>query len=205
MSAPIDVLLGIIGSLTIALLVVLVARPSLADGTGGKVLAFVALFILPISLTGIGTTIHLERSTSTGFCLSCHIMEPYGESLLIDDSEYLPASHYQNHRVSREHACFDCHTSYTMYGDLAAKMRGLKHVWVQYLGTPPERPELYGPYLNRECLHCHAGARSFEESPMHEDLLPELVSEATSCLECHAFNHGIDELDDLARWRGADS
>jgi hypothetical protein len=32
---------------------------------------------------------------------------------------------------------------------------------------------LYDPYNNRECLHCHLGARSFEEGPC---ILPTLLS-----------------------------
>ncbi len=175
-------------------------RPSLTKARGGKVLAFVALFALPLLVTGLGTATHLEHSKSTEFCLSCHVMEPYGRSLAIDDSEYLPAVHFQNSLVDRDHACFDCHTSYTMYGDFAAKMRGLKHVWVNYLGTVPETIELYEPYQNRECLHCHGGARSFVENEMHEDDLEAMASGETPCLECHEFVHAVHELDELDTW-----
>ena len=48
-------------------------------------------------------------------------------------------------------------------------MHGLKHVFVHYLGTPPtpEAIKLYDAFNNRECLHCHEGARSFEEGAVH--------------------------------------
>ncbi len=175
-------------------------RPSLTKARGGKILAFAALFVVPLLATGLGTATHLEHSKSTEFCLSCHVMEPYGRSLAIDDSEYLPAVHFQNGLVDRGHACFDCHTSYTMYGDLQAKLRGLKHVWVNYLGTVPEKLELYEPYQNRECLHCHAGARSFAENEFHADDLEALLGGETSCLECHEFVHAVQELGGLALW-----
>ena len=52
-------------------------------------------------------------------------MEVYGESLLLADERHLPAAHFQNGRVDREHACFTCHTQYTLFGDMKAKMTGL--------------------------------------------------------------------------------
>ena len=88
-----------------------------------------------------------------------------------------------------------------MYGDLEAKMAGLKHLWVHYFGTVPETIELYEPYRNRECLHCHGGARSYAENEMHADMLGELESGEISCLDCHDLVHAVDELDELPAWR----
>lgn len=188
---------------SIGLVAIVTLRPSLTLARGGKILAFLALFVFPVLATGVGTTIHLENSKSTEFCLSCHVMEPYGQSLLIDDADYLPANHYQNLRVSKDHACFACHTSYTMFGDVEAKLRGLKHVYVNYFGTIPEELALYEPYLNRECLHCHAGARSFEESDFHLDIRDEFETDDTSCLECHEFVHDVHSLSELDTWKEA--
>jgi hypothetical protein len=67
-----------------ALVLLLGHRPSLTAATGGKVLAFLAFFLLPLFITWGGTSRHIEHSKSTGFCLSCHTMEPYGQSLRID-------------------------------------------------------------------------------------------------------------------------
>ncbi|HXV63564.1 MAG TPA: NapC/NirT family cytochrome c [Vicinamibacteria bacterium] len=186
----------------IVLILLVVARPQLTIERGGKMLAFVALFILPVVATWIGTTRHLEHSKSTGFCLSCHEMEPYGRSLRLADRSYLPAGHFLNNRVPRDQACYTCHTTYTMFGDVQAKMHGLQHVFVHYLGTIPETIELYNPYSNRECLHCHAGARSFEELEDHVDFRQEIDSGETSCLECHDFVHDIVNLEGLETWEG---
>src|ERR1700722_1351005 len=123
-------------------------RPELTRARGGKILAFVALCILPVLAMWAGVNEHLERSTSTQFCLSCHVMANFGKSLYVDDKSYIPAVHFQNNRVPREHACFTCHTDYTMFGDSIAKLRGLHHVMVQYFGTipKPEDIKLYTPY-----------------------------------------------------------
>jgi hypothetical protein len=64
-------------------------------------------------------------------------------------------------QVSTEEACYTCYEDYVLYGGIRAQWRGLHHVYVQYLGTSMNPIRLYTPYNNRECLHCHLGARSF--------------------------------------------
>ena len=193
-----------VGSLliaTIALIALVIVRPGLTAARGGKVLAFVAFFALPAAALWSGYQLHMEHSKSTAFCLSCHVMEPYGQSLLLEDSSFLAASHFQNRRIDRDHACFTCHTNYTMFGDYKAKLNGLRHLWVYYAGTPPEKIALYVPYQNRECLHCHSGARSFVEA--HAEDVPSLERNETSCLECHDQIHAVDQVASLAKWQGA--
>ena len=188
---------------TVGLVILVALRPQLTHRRGGKILAFLGLFIFPVLAAGLGAGHHFERAKTTEFCLSCHEMEPYGESLWVDDTDYLPASHFQNQLIPRELACYSCHTDYTMFGGVQAKLRGLRHVWVHYLGSAPEKLELYEPYQNRECLHCHGSARAFEESELHADVRAELSSGETSCLECHEWIHGVEELAELERWEGA--
>jgi len=81
--------------LTVILIGLLAVHPSLTAVRGGKILAFIAFFIMPIVATVFGASIHLTHSKSTQFCLSCHTMEPYGKSLFVDDPTYIPASHFQ--------------------------------------------------------------------------------------------------------------
>jgi len=78
---------------------VLVARPGLTATQGGKMLAFLVLFLLPSLCMTMGVSSELQRSTSTEFCLSCHTMASPGRSLFVDDPTYLAAAHFQNHRV----------------------------------------------------------------------------------------------------------
>jgi nitrate/TMAO reductase-like tetraheme cytochrome c subunit len=209
MALPIALLLFLI-AVTAILIAVLVLRPGLTTTPGGKILAFFVLFLLPLVCLGMGTTYHIDHSKETQFCLSCHEMEPFGKSLMVDDPAHLPAAHFQNHRVPAGEACFTCHTTYAMFGDVRAKMHGLRHVYVHYLRTPPapEAIRLYDPFNNRECLHCHLGARSFEEGAVHNadpDLLPAIKTNKTSCLSsgCHEVAHNVGTLKDAKFWKGA--
>jgi cytochrome c-type protein NapC len=190
---------------------VLVARPGITGTRGGKIVAFLALFVLPLLCAGMGASSELEHSKTTRFCLSCHIMEPYGKSLRVDDPQHLAAAHFQNHRVPAHEACYTCHTNYAMFGGIKAKIGGLRHIYVYYIRKPPapEDIKLYEPYNNRECLHCHAGARSFEEGAVHTadpDLIPALKANKTSCISsgCHEVVHDIRNLKDAKLWKGGD-
>jgi cytochrome c-type protein NapC len=201
-----EILIAII-IIDIALIALLSIKPSLTVHRGGKILAFVSLLIFPVIALAMGTNKHMDRSTSTEFCLSCHVMTDYGKSLKVDDRSFIPAVHYQNNLVPRDKACFTCHTDYTMYGDINAKLRGLKHVYVQYLGKPPEKVKLYNSYNNRECLHCHSGSRSFEEGATHNvdsETLPLVKANKLSCMSsgCHEGGHNINQLKDMTLWKG---
>jgi cytochrome c-type protein NapC len=199
-----EALVMVLFGLAAGLILLLILRPVLTANRNGKILAFVGLFALPVFCSFVGTTAQMERSKQTTFCLSCHIMEPYGRSLHVDDAHYIPAAHFQNHRIPTEEACYTCHEDYVLYGGIRAKWRGLHHVYVQYLGTPMQPIKLYVPYNNRECLHCHLGARSFEESPTHTALHEGLVSNQLSCLTsgCHDTVHNVAGLDKVKLWNG---
>jgi cytochrome c-type protein NapC len=192
-----------------ALLAGLVAfRADLTRARGGRVLAFIALFLLPAMALTAGLSQQLERSKSTQFCLSCHVMEDFGKSLHVDDKSYIPAAHYQNNRVPRDLACYTCHSDYTMYGPISAKLRGLHHVYVQYLGKipKPEDIKLYTPFNNRECLHCHEGARSYLETSSHHktpDMLQLASENKLSCMSsrCHDTVHDVDTLPEAKYWK----
>jgi cytochrome c-type protein NapC len=185
----------------------LVLRPSITATRAGKIVAFGLLFFLPLFCFGLGVENEMERAKSTAFCLSCHIMEPYGKSLHVDDPAFLAAAHYQNHRVPADEACYTCHTNYAMFGTLKAKLAGLRHLYVYYLGKPPSPQNilLHEPYNNRECLHCHLGARSFEEGAVHNadpDTLPAVKANQLSCISsgCHDTVHNVAQLDKVKLW-----
>jgi nitrate/TMAO reductase-like tetraheme cytochrome c subunit len=164
--------------------------------------------MLPAIAAKQGFDEHMEKAKTTTFCLSCHIMEPYGQSLRIDDPSFVPAMHFQNHLVPTDQTCFTCHTTYTMFGDYQAKLRGLRHLYVQYLGTrpKPEDIKLYVPYNNRECLHCHDGMRKFEEAAPHRrdpGMMERMKSNLLSCTSsnCHEFVHDVGDLKDYTLWK----
>jgi cytochrome c-type protein NapC len=207
MHIPTILLLSLI-AFSAVLIGVLVARPALTMTRGGKILAFMVLFLLPLLCMAMGFTSEFQQATSTSFCLSCHTMDSHGRSLYVDDPTYLAAAHFQNHRVPADEACYTCHTNYAMFGGFKAKLNGLHHVYVQYLGKPHNPIRLYEPYNNRECLHCHQGARSFEEGAVHTadpDLLPAVKANKLSCLSsgCHDVVHNADQLSKVKFWKGA--
>jgi nitrate/TMAO reductase-like tetraheme cytochrome c subunit len=189
--------------ITIVIAGLVVARPAITAGREGKMLAFLGLFIFPVLTAGLGLDHHLERSKETSFCLSCHVMAPYGKSLYVDDRSYIPANHFQNHRVPPEQACYTCHTDYTMYtGGIKAKVRGLHHIYAQYMGTAHQPIKLYQPFNNRECLHCHLGARSFEEGTTHSAIMDDIKSNQLSCVTsgCHDTVHNVVHLGQTKMW-----
>jgi cytochrome c-type protein NapC len=184
------------------LLLPLVVHPSLTLKRAGRVFAFVAIVVVPIAAGFAGLDEHMERTKTVTFCTSCHVMQRYGRSLHIDDVDHLAGQHWQYNRVPQGTACFACHTDYTLYGDYKAKLRGLRHVWVQYVGTVPSTIKLYTPYNNRECLHCHGEARSFLESVTHKGEMQAIRANSKSCLTkgCHGTVHDVAQVDALAMW-----
>jgi len=196
-------------AVALGLAVLIGVRVELTRARGGKILAFVTLFLLPAVAMWWGFSEHMERAESTQFCLSCHVMHDFGRSLYVDDPSYIPALHYQNNLVPRNRACYTCHTDYTMFGPIDSKLRGLRHLYVQYLGKPPapEAIQLYTPFNNRECLYCHADMRVFLEASKHTkqpDLLAKLRSNQVSCMTsgCHDTIHNVAALKDATFWKG---
>lgn len=206
----VDVLLMIVVGITAALAAVVGLRAEITRARGGKILAFGALFLLPALSLLAGYSTQMERAQSTQFCLSCHVMTDYGRSLLVDDPSYVTAAHFQNNRVPRDRACYTCHTDYTMFGGLHSKLRGVRHLYVQYFGSIPAPADikLYEPYNNRECLHCHDGARKFEALPAHTrtpKMLGDIKANRLSCTasRCHDTVHDVGSLSDATFWKGA--
>jgi len=209
MLSPSTVLIAVI-VVAVVLVSVLIIKPSVTVTRGGKILAFVSIFIFPAFSGSMGFSEHMERSKTTAFCTSCHVMQDYGRSLFVDDLLSVAAAHFQNNRVSRDRACYTCHTDYAMFGGMKAKLRGLNHVYVQYFGKIPNKVELYNPYNNRECLHCHGGARNFEEGATHileEGRLESIKSGQLSCLTtgCHDTGHDVKNLASKSFWTGSEA
>ncbi|MEK6374900.1 MAG: NapC/NirT family cytochrome c [Acidobacteriota bacterium] len=198
-------LVAVLVTFAAAMAAAVAIRPSITNSTGGRIFAFAALLVVPVLAGTAGLSEHVEKSKQTEFCLSCHVMEQYGKSLDVDDRSHIPAVHYQNHLVPADRACFTCHTTYTLFGDYKAKLKGLRHVYVQYVGTIPTHIKLYEAYSNRECLHCHLGARSFEEGAMHNvdpATLPAVKANKLSCISagCHEAAHDVANLSKQTFW-----
>jgi len=205
MFGPTGILIALI-ALTVVLAFFFLIRPSVTPSPREKILAFIALFILPVLCVGGGMHTHMQRSEQTRFCISCHAMAPYGRSLYVDNPNYIPATHFQNHRIPMETACYACHADYTIYGPLKDKLQGVTRIYMQYVGTPPATIQLRKGYSNLQCLRCHAGARNFEANPVHQGILDSLKSNQISCISsgCHDTVHNVAELSRMKFWRPAE-
>ena len=162
-----------------------------------KLAALVIVGVLP-ALWLVGSVSYAERSMKkVDFCLQCHAMEKYAKSLHVDDDEALSADHFQNNRISREKACYACHSDYSAFGGIRGKLRGLRHVYAQYCKPIPEEIELYSPFPNDNCLRCHEGAKKYMRQKKHrlpEGRLDEIRSGKKSCItDCHDVGHYFDD------------
>ena len=187
----------------IVLASIFLIRPSVTAGPTGKILAFLGLFVLPALCLVGGMDTQVQRSEQTQFCISCHAMAPYGRSLYVDDPSYIPAAHFQNHRVPADMACYACHADYTIYGPLKDKLRGVTRIYMQYVSKPPNPIRIPGGYNNNQCLHCHLGARGFEGNPIHSAVMDSLTSNQMSCVSsgCHDTIHNVTGLSHVKFWR----
>ena len=191
----------------IVLALVPVFAPQLGMTKSGRLLGLVILFVLPVIAAYIGTRQHIENTRRTEFCTSCHVMDLHGRSLKVDDDTLLAAVHYQKGAVPRDEACFACHTTYTMYGDFEAKLRGLRHVYHFYTKKDLDETKIkaYDKYHNRECLHCHEGTRKFEKGKKHRveaGSMAKIRKNEKSCIAegCHEFVHDVANIKDQALW-----
>jgi nitrate/TMAO reductase-like tetraheme cytochrome c subunit len=178
--------------LGVALAAIFLIRPWLARARTGAMVGAIALLGFPAFLFWIGADVHVHQSKETTFCLSCHSMYPYGQSLTEPDKA-LAGVHFQNYFVPRDEACYTCHTNYTLFGGIQAKFTGLQHMWHAYVAGVPDPIQLYGEWNNRECLRCHAEAPSFLEQPAHEGQIPAMQDNDLSCLLCHGPMHGVEK------------
>ncbi|MEW6143540.1 MAG: NapC/NirT family cytochrome c [Thermodesulfobacteriota bacterium] len=151
-------------------------------------LLVVFFVISPIAYL-LNFSVAIEDSKKVEFCNSCHIMHGYVMGLKDPDSEDLSSVHYQ-YRWIADDQCFTCHSDYGLFGNMKAKMTGIRHVWAYYTGY--ETPvELYGTYDNGICLRCHAPVNSYQEIEEHEENADDILSSKMSCIgvDCHVKPH----------------
>ncbi len=190
---PAPLIVALVAGLGIVTLLFLGAR-SLAGQTVGRIVLLVGLVAFPLLLSVGNISYGFHQSSTTTFCLSCHEMKDYGKSLFVDSRQALSAVHYQNRFVDRETVCYSCHKDYAMFGDVTAKLNGLRHVWAHYVAGVPKKIELYHPYPNSNCLHCHDDMRRFVEGPAHKPVMTALYAGTTSCLSCHRVAHDMAKV-----------
>jgi cytochrome c-type protein NapC len=196
---PVQLIVALLAGIGITVLLLLGAH-ALAGHTVGRIVLLVGLVGVPILLAAGNISYGVHESSTTRFCLSCHEMQRHGKSLFADNRQALAAVHYQNRLVDRETVCYSCHKDYAMFGDVKAKLNGLRHVWAHYIAGVPKKIELYQPYPNSNCLHCHDDSRRFVEGTAHRPVLGALYAGTTSCLSCHRVAHDMAKVDADELW-----
>lgn len=179
--------------ITLVLIIYSMVRDApFAAQRSGKITLFFAMGLLPLGSLYFTDKTLFDSMKEVEFCGSCHIMNPFVESLNDLDSGGLAALHVQHARI-REAACYTCHTDYDMLGGVKGKIRGMRHLVNNYIKSEKERPKLYEPYPNGNCFSCHMQSSTWIVVAEHKDNFDELVSEDLSCLECHGPSHPVKE------------
>jgi len=197
---PVQLIVALVVGLAVVAML-FYGTPHLAGHTVGRVVLLVGIVALPLLLLIGNLSYGTHQSSTTRFCLSCHEMQRHGKSLFVDNRQALAAVHYQNRLVDRETVCYSCHKDYALFGDVTAKLNGLRHVWAHYIAGVPAKIELYKPYPNSNCLHCHDDSRRFIDSVAHRSILGPLTAGTTSCLSCHRIAHDMDKVDAEQFWQ----
>ena len=175
--------------ITLALLTIVVIRHWRGTSpTSGKRSLFFAAGLLPIATLYFTDQTLFYSMQKKDFCASCHVMEPFVQSLREPDTEHLAGLHVQ-HGWIRENPCFICHTDYDMMGGARAKVKGLRHLYAFYTKDSKERPSLYNPYPNGNCLSCHKQTVTFDDIEDHIDNMEDILSDDASCMDCHESAH----------------
>jgi len=197
---PISIIVAIAAGILIVVLLH-AGTNTLAAHRNGRVVLLVGLAGLPLLLSAGNLSYGVAESSQTRFCLSCHEMQRHGQSLFVDNRQALAAVHYQNRLIDRDTTCYSCHKDYAMFGDVKAKLNGLRHVWAHYVRGVPAKIALYEPFPNANCLHCHDDSRAFLENAVHRPVFEGLQAGTTSCLGCHRVAHDLGKVGAHQFWQ----
>ena len=154
-----------------------------------KTLCIGEFVLLPLFVIAMGNIVGLEQAKKVEFCRSCHLtMGSFIRDMQDPNSQTLAALHYRN-RWSPEDQCYACHTSYGLFGDVKAKMKGIEDFFKYYTGTYEHPVRMHTPYVNAECLKCHERTPKLVGSEYHAEALPQIRSGELRCIDCHGPAH----------------
>lgn len=191
---------------TFIILWFLVKRPALSVAV--KLALLFGIAVLPIGSAVSGNIVGFSVSTQRTFCASCHVMEPWTEDSANRLSDTLASAHARNPWFGKKN-CYTCHTNYGMFGTVATKAAGLKHVFVYFMkhrNTPLDEAlqaiEIYEPFQNQACMQCHSTeAPAWDDVPDHKGATDDVRAEEVSCASegCHGPAHPYSKEARLAK------
>ncbi len=182
----------VIGFVLVVVALVRTARGQLT-GPAGRALMLIAVVVVPAFCVSTGMLLVFTRAERVEFCASCHhVMKPYSDDMTDARGTGLAAVHFAN-RYIPSNQCYECHTSYGLFGTVKAKLHGMAEV-VKYYGGLYDRPvTMWQPYPNSDCLKCHAESRKWIAVSAHAggETSRRLFSDELSCMECHVTAHQV--------------
>jgi len=185
--------------LVVAILVVLYALLRVyrgqAQGFAIKGLLFAGIVLLPIFTVSTGMLLVFVRAERVEFCGSCHrALRTFVDDMQDPECEGLAAIHFKNRYIA-SNQCYECHTSYGLFGTFRAKVAGIVQVSRYYVGTYEVPLKMLKPYSNDDCLKCHAASVKWLSHQVHtpEGMGEALFDDEVSCMDCHGVAHHADE------------
>jgi nitrate/TMAO reductase-like tetraheme cytochrome c subunit len=171
-------------------------RPQLTAQT--RALLLLGFGVFPIGAALITNVADFEHTKTRAFCGSCHVMTPFTDDAGDPESTTLAAIHGRNEHFGGEN-CYTCHQDYGMYGTVATKIGGMRHVWLYYtefhdMTFEEARPHLRirVPFPNANCMSCHTTTTPlWNEVPEHASLGDATRDGSVSCVSagCHGRPH----------------
>lgn len=154
-----------------------------------KAMLVVSVVMVPLLAMSAGMLLVFSRAERVEFCATCHLtMKPYVQDMTNPKSEGLAAVHYRNQYI-HSNQCYECHTSYGMFGTVEAKIAGIIDVYKYYTRTYKLPIKMRKPYSNGDCLKCHARSAKWLAVAEHSGAQEELFSGGMGCQDCHGITH----------------
>ncbi|MGH9365065.1 MAG: NapC/NirT family cytochrome c [Thermoanaerobaculia bacterium] len=158
--------------------------------SASKAMLLGAILVVPIFVVFLATAHGMEESMTMEACGACHVMEGHVADLRNPKSDSLAALHYKN-RYIQQNQCYTCHSDYGMGGTFRAKLEGMGHTTRNLFNAYQLPIKIAHPYSNLRCLSCHGGSQRFL-AKHDKDLVPALMLDKTSCIDCHGPAHSAE-------------
>ena len=156
--------------------------------SAAKLIAFLALVVMPAAACFIANYHVFEGVHEVGGCASCHVMRPMANDMMDPQSGTLAARHYKNKWIA-ENQCYHCHSDYGFSGNMEAKMTGFRHLARYTTHTYKEPIMARVRFDNQNCLNCHQNTPKFQAVQSHHTAAARLASNQMICLNCHGPAH----------------
>ena len=159
-----------------------------------RILALIFIGCFIGVLLSLGSSVALDETNTTEFCISCHEMEQTVYQ------EYLRSPHYSN-RSGVGAGCPDCHVPNTLGAKLIRKLMAANDIYHSLKGTidTPEKFESRRAALaqrvwdrmkksdSQTCRGCHSTKRMdpHKQSRRARDKMQKGINAGKTCIDCH--------------------